>query len=98
MTEGVFTEMMAEVEGGAFDRHGAGRTCRRSSPGWPPGPPPTSPAGCSRWRAARVGIATGFAHGPTVDKGARWEPEELTEVIDDLLAQAPARSPVYGTG
>ena len=45
----------------------------------------------------KVGIATGYQHGPTVDKGARWEPAELTPVIDDLLAQAPAPAPVYGT-
>ena len=46
----------------------------------------------------KVGIATGYQHGPTVDKGARWEPAELTPVVDDLLAQAPAPAPVYGTG
>ena len=26
----------------------------------------------------KLGIATGYQHGPTVDKGARWEPAELT--------------------
>jgi len=46
----------------------------------------------------KVGVATGWQHGPTVDKGARWEPAELGPVVDDLLRQAPAPTPVYGAG
>jgi hypothetical protein len=46
----------------------------------------------------RLGIATGWQHGPTRDKGARWEPDELTAVVDELLADAPAPAPVYGAG
>ena len=45
----------------------------------------------------KVGIATGWQHGPTRDKGDRWEPEELGPVIAELLAQAPAPVPVYGS-
>jgi len=44
----------------------------------------------------KLGLATGYQHGPTVDKGARWDPAELTAVVDDLLAKAPAAAPVYG--
>jgi hypothetical protein len=46
----------------------------------------------------KLGIATGWQHGPTRDKGARWEPEELTAVVDELLADAPEPAPVYGAG
>jgi hypothetical protein len=46
----------------------------------------------------KVGIATGWQHGPTADKGARWDAAELGGVVDDLLAQAPPSAPVYGTG
>ena len=37
----------------------------------------------------KVGIATGWQHGPTRDKGDRWEPEELGPVIAELLAEVP---------
>jgi hypothetical protein len=43
-----------------------------------------------------VGVADGWQHGPQFDKHARWEPEELTDVVRDLLQQAPAAAPVYG--
>ena len=44
-----------------------------------------------------VGVADGWQHGPSVDKGARWDPAELGPVVDGLLAQAPPPAPVYGT-
>lgn len=46
--------------------------------------------------AGVVGIADGWQHGPSVDKGARWDPTELGPVVDGLLAQAPPPAPVYG--
>jgi NAD(P)-dependent dehydrogenase (short-subunit alcohol dehydrogenase family) len=45
----------------------------------------------------KVGVADGWQHGPTVDKGARWDASELGPVVDDLLAKAPTPAPVYGT-
>ena len=45
----------------------------------------------------KVSIADGWQHGPSVDKGDRWDAGELGPVIDDLLAQAPAPAPVYGS-
>jgi hypothetical protein len=45
----------------------------------------------------KVGVATGWQHGPTADKGDRWDAAELGPVVRDLLAQAPAPAPVYGT-
>ena len=96
MTEGVFTEMMASVGEDQFDAMA-----------------PENVSPLVAWLASResahvtgrmfeveggkVGIATGWQHGPTVDKGARWEAAELGAVVDDLLAQAPAAAPVYGT-
>jgi NAD(P)-dependent dehydrogenase (short-subunit alcohol dehydrogenase family) len=44
-----------------------------------------------------VSVADGWQHGPSRDKGARWEPAELGPVVDELLAAAPAPAPVYGT-
>lgn len=44
-----------------------------------------------------ISIATGWQHGPRVDKGARWDPAEVGAAVHDLLAQAPASVPVYGS-
>jgi NAD(P)-dependent dehydrogenase (short-subunit alcohol dehydrogenase family) len=36
----------------------------------------------------RIGVARGWERGPTLDKGARWDPAELGEVVTGLLAEA----------
>ncbi|MDE3203780.1 MAG: SDR family oxidoreductase [Acidobacteriota bacterium] len=46
----------------------------------------------------KIGVADGWQHGPTVDKGARWDPAEIGPAVRDLLAAAPAPAPVYGAG
>jgi NAD(P)-dependent dehydrogenase (short-subunit alcohol dehydrogenase family) len=43
-----------------------------------------------------VSVADGWQHGPRIDKGARWEPAELTDTVSALLRQAPEPAPVYG--
>ena len=43
-----------------------------------------------------VSVADGWQHGPRVDKGARWRPDELGSVVRDLLDKAPPPAPVYG--
>ena len=37
-----------------------------------------------------IRVAEGWAHGPEVDKGARWDPAELGPVVTELLAKARA--------
>jgi NAD(P)-dependent dehydrogenase (short-subunit alcohol dehydrogenase family) len=44
----------------------------------------------------KIRVAEGWAHGPQVDKGARWDPAELGPVVADLLAKARPAIPVYG--
>jgi NAD(P)-dependent dehydrogenase (short-subunit alcohol dehydrogenase family) len=44
-----------------------------------------------------LSVADGWQHGTPVDKGDRWDPAELGPVVADLLAEAPAPAPVYGT-
>lgn len=95
MTEGVFTEMMAQVEEGAFDAMAP----ENVSPlvAWLASPRSAHVTGrVFEVEGGKVGLATGYQHGPMVDKGDRWEPAELTEVVDRLLADAPAPAPVYG--
>ena len=43
-----------------------------------------------------IRVAEGWAHGPQVDKGARWDPSELGPVVTDLLGKARPPVPVYG--
>jgi NAD(P)-dependent dehydrogenase (short-subunit alcohol dehydrogenase family) len=43
-----------------------------------------------------IRVAEGWAHGPQVDKGAKWDPAELGPVVGDLLAKARPPVPVYG--
>ena len=44
-----------------------------------------------------VSVAEGWVAGPAEDKGARWEPEELGEVIPRLVADARPNSDTSGT-
>lgn len=43
-----------------------------------------------------IRVAEGWAHGPQVDKGAKWDPVELGPVINELLAKSRPPVPVYG--
>jgi NAD(P)-dependent dehydrogenase (short-subunit alcohol dehydrogenase family) len=43
-----------------------------------------------------VRVAEGWAHGPQIDNGARWDPAELGPVVADLLGKARPPVPVYG--
>ncbi|GAA1981435.1 SDR family oxidoreductase [Catenulispora subtropica] len=94
MTEGTFSEMMARPDGG-FDAMA---------------PENVSPLvvwlGSDRSRAVsgrmfeveggKIGVADGWQHGPTVDKGARWAAEELDVVVAGLIDRAPVPGAVYG--
>jgi NAD(P)-dependent dehydrogenase (short-subunit alcohol dehydrogenase family) len=48
--------------------------------------------------AGIIGVATGWRHGPRVDKGGRWDAAEIGPAVDKLLAEAPDPEPVYGAG
>ena len=43
-----------------------------------------------------VSVADGWHHGPSRDKGDRWDPAELGPVVRELLADAPDPDAVYG--
>jgi len=44
----------------------------------------------------KIGVATGWQHGPEVDRGERWEPGDIGPTVRDLLAKATPNVPVYG--
>jgi NAD(P)-dependent dehydrogenase (short-subunit alcohol dehydrogenase family) len=96
MTEGVFTDMMAAVDDGAFDAMAPENVAPLVA--WLVSSESAGVTGrMFEVEGGKVGIATGWQHGPTRDKGARWEPAELGPVIAELLAEAPDPAPVYGT-
>ncbi|MEV4568368.1 SDR family oxidoreductase [Nonomuraea sp. NPDC049419] len=43
-----------------------------------------------------IALATGWRHGPEVDRGARWDPADVGPAVTDLLTTAPSPEPVYG--
>jgi NAD(P)-dependent dehydrogenase (short-subunit alcohol dehydrogenase family) len=45
----------------------------------------------------RITVADGWRRGPTVDKHDRWKPDEVGPAVEQLLADAAAPEPVYGT-
>jgi hypothetical protein len=44
-----------------------------------------------------ISVADGWQHGPSVDRGERWQAADVGAAVRDLLAKAPAPAPVYGT-
>ncbi|WP_406673372.1 SDR family oxidoreductase [Nonomuraea sp. N2-4H] len=43
-----------------------------------------------------ISVATGWRHGPKIDRGARWDPAEVGQAVTALLTTAPPMEPVYG--
>lgn len=52
---------------------------------------------CFEAKGGEVSVADGWRTGRIVDKGARWLPEELTAVIDELFETGVPPQKVYGT-
>ena len=44
-----------------------------------------------------ISVADGWRTGPRVDKGARWEPDEVGAAVHELLKKAVPAQKVYGT-
>ncbi|MFE3293425.1 SDR family oxidoreductase [Rhodococcus sp. NPDC059234] len=44
----------------------------------------------------KITVAEGWRHGPSQDKGDRWDPKEIGPVVADLLQKAETPTPVYG--
>ena len=44
-----------------------------------------------------ISVADGWQHGPSVDRGERWDAADVGAAVHDLLAKAPPAARVYGT-
>jgi len=96
MTEKVFADVMKKPDGEAFDHFHPGNVaplvvwlCSSLS------------AGVSgkvfEVEGGKLSVGDGWRTGRVRDKKARWQPAELTEVIESLIAEAPKPQKVYGT-
>ncbi|HVT36467.1 MAG TPA: SDR family oxidoreductase [Nevskiaceae bacterium] len=96
MTEKLFAEQMKKPADGSFDHYA------------PENVSPLIVWLCSALSAGVTGkvfevdggklsIASGWKTGSIVDKKARWNPSELTDVVGRLVAEAPPAQKVYGT-
>jgi len=97
MTEEAFAEMMAEVPDGAFDAMDPANVAPLVV--WLGSDASADVTGrVFEVEGGVIGLAEGWRHGPRVDKGARWDPDEVGAVVADLLAEATPPTPVYGAG
>lgn len=96
MTEELFAEVMKKPDGEAFDFFDPANVapivvwlCSEAS------------ADCTgkvfEVQGGQLSIATGWKTGPIKDKGGRWEPAELTAVVQELIETSPQPQKVYGT-
>ncbi len=52
---------------------------------------------CFEAKGGELSVADGWRTGTIEDKGARWDPAELTAVVDRLIEQGKPPQKVYGT-
>ncbi|MCU1369416.1 MAG: dehydrogenase [Ilumatobacteraceae bacterium] len=96
MTEQVFAGDMAKPEDpNAFDAMAADNVAPLVA--WLGSPDSAGVTGrVFEVEAGKVSVADGWRHGTVIDNGARWEPIAVGEAVTELLAAAPAPTPVYG--
>jgi NAD(P)-dependent dehydrogenase (short-subunit alcohol dehydrogenase family) len=95
MTEAVFTDMVAP-EDGTFDENAPenvsplvvwlGSTESRDVTGR-----------VFEVKGGLIGTSDGWKDGPVIDKGARWEPDEVGAAVHEVIEKSPAPQKVFGT-
>jgi NAD(P)-dependent dehydrogenase (short-subunit alcohol dehydrogenase family) len=45
----------------------------------------------------KLSLADGWREGPSIDRGARWEPDEVGAAVEELIARAQPPQKVYGS-
>jgi NAD(P)-dependent dehydrogenase (short-subunit alcohol dehydrogenase family) len=95
MTEGAMPEMVKKPESG-FDAWDPMNVA--SIVVWLGSPQSAHVTGlCFEAKGGELSIAEGWHTGKIIDKGARWEPAELTEVVNKLIGEGRPAQKVYGT-
>jgi len=96
MTEAVFADDMAAPTDGSFDEAAP----ENISPlvVWLGSPESRDVTGrVFEVKGGMIGVSDGWRDGPTIDKGARWQPDEVGPAVAELLQKAPAPQKVFGT-
>ena len=96
MTEEFFAETMAKPEDGSFDVMAP----ENVSPlvAWLASPEARDVTGqCFELSGGEICVNDGWREGPKVDKGARWDADEVGAAVHDLLAKAVPNEKVHGT-
>ncbi|HLG88692.1 MAG TPA: SDR family oxidoreductase [Alphaproteobacteria bacterium] len=95
MTEGAFADKMKKVEGG-FDVQDPDNIAPTVV--WLGSKDSAGVTGCVfDLEGGRITIEDGWMDGPTIDKGARWDPAEIGPAVRDLLAKRKPQKKVWGT-
>jgi NAD(P)-dependent dehydrogenase (short-subunit alcohol dehydrogenase family) len=96
MTEGPFGDMMKKPADGSFDHYAPENVAPLVV--WLCSPLSAHVSGkVFEVEGGKVSIASGWKTGIVRDKKARWNPAELTDAIDALIAESPKAQKVYGT-
>lgn len=95
MTEGVFADMMKRPETG-FDAMDPANVSPLVV--WLGSAESREVSGCVfEVAGGKISLADGWRTGPEVDKGARWEPDEIGAAVHELRRKAVPAQKVYGT-
>jgi NAD(P)-dependent dehydrogenase (short-subunit alcohol dehydrogenase family) len=95
MTEGAFADKMKKVESG-FDVQDPDNIAPTVV--WLGSKDSADVTGCVfDLEGGRITIEDGWMDGPTIDKGARWEPAEVGAAVRGLLAKRKPQKKVWGT-
>ncbi|MCP4003941.1 MAG: SDR family oxidoreductase [bacterium] len=95
MTEAIFTDMAAPAEG-EFDENAP----ENISPlvVWLGSAESREVSGrVFEVKGGIIGTSDGWRDGPTIDRGRRWEPDEVGAAVADLLNKSPEPQKVWGT-
>ncbi|MGH8444130.1 MAG: SDR family oxidoreductase [Solimonas sp.] len=96
MTEPVFGAVMKKPEDGSFDHFDPANVAPLIV--WLCSPLSAHVSGkVFEVEGGKLSVASGWKTGVIRDNKARWNPAELTAVIDGLIAESPAPQKVYGT-
>ena len=96
MTEKVFADVMKKPEGESFDHFHPGNVAPLVV--WLCSPLSAGVTGkVFEVEGGKLSVGDGWRTGQVRDKKARWQPAELTDVVESLIAEAPKPQKVYGT-
>ena len=95
LTEGVFEDMMKEVRQ-RLRRHGPRQHLPPGGVAGKRGVGRGMTGRCFEVEGGEISVADGWRTGPSVDKGARWEPAEVGAAVFDVVKKAVPPQKVYG--